>query len=152
MATATPGRRTVHSLRALTPSSQERERSLTGPMRPTRALAAVLADQTRAAMCLALLDGRAWTAGELATHTGVASSTVPATWTAAALVFVPAAGAVICSAGATESIVTFVVAVAAFPAASLATAVKVAAPSTTETVAVNVEPTIAAGVSRIFSS
>src|SRR5436309_1475409 len=43
MATATPGRRTVHSLRALTPSSQERERSLTGPMRPTRALAAVLA-------------------------------------------------------------------------------------------------------------
>ena len=38
-------------------------------------LAAVLADQTRAAMCLALLDGRAWTAGELATHTGVASST-----------------------------------------------------------------------------
>jgi hypothetical protein len=26
-------------------------------------------------MCLALLDGRAWTAGELATHTGVARST-----------------------------------------------------------------------------
>ena len=38
-------------------------------------LAALLADQTRAAMCLALLDGRAWTAGELATHTGVAPST-----------------------------------------------------------------------------
>ncbi|MEU1623201.1 winged helix-turn-helix domain-containing protein [Streptomyces sp. NPDC005722] len=39
------------------------------------ALAALLADETRAAMCLALLDGRAWTAGELARHTGVAPST-----------------------------------------------------------------------------
>ena len=39
------------------------------------ALAALLADETRAAMCLALLDGRAWTAGELAAHTGVAPST-----------------------------------------------------------------------------
>lgn len=39
------------------------------------ALAALLADQTRAAMCLALLDGRAWTAGELAAHAGVAPST-----------------------------------------------------------------------------
>jgi DNA-binding transcriptional ArsR family regulator len=39
------------------------------------ALANLLADETRAAMCLALLDGRAWTAGELATHTGVARST-----------------------------------------------------------------------------
>lgn len=39
------------------------------------ALAALIADETRAAMCLALLDGRAWTAGELATHTGVARST-----------------------------------------------------------------------------
>jgi DNA-binding transcriptional ArsR family regulator len=39
------------------------------------ALAALMADETRAAMCLALLDGRAWTAGELATHTGVARST-----------------------------------------------------------------------------
>jgi DNA-binding transcriptional ArsR family regulator len=38
-------------------------------------LAALLADETRAAMCLALLDGRAWTAGELATHAGVAPST-----------------------------------------------------------------------------
>lgn len=38
-------------------------------------LAALLADETRAAMCLALLDGRAWTAGELARHTGVARST-----------------------------------------------------------------------------
>ena len=38
-------------------------------------LAALLADETRAAICLALLDGRAWTAGELAAHTGVAPST-----------------------------------------------------------------------------
>ncbi|MZD04555.1 metalloregulator ArsR/SmtB family transcription factor [Streptomyces sp. SID5785] len=39
------------------------------------ALAALLADETRAACLLALLDGRAWTAGELARHAGVAPST-----------------------------------------------------------------------------
>jgi DNA-binding transcriptional ArsR family regulator len=39
------------------------------------ALARALADPTRAAFCLALLDGRAWTAGELARHAGVAAST-----------------------------------------------------------------------------
>lgn len=39
------------------------------------ALAALLADETRACFCLALLDGRAWTAGELARHAGVAPST-----------------------------------------------------------------------------
>jgi DNA-binding transcriptional ArsR family regulator len=38
-------------------------------------LAGLLADRTRAAMCLALLDGRAWTAGELAQCAGVARST-----------------------------------------------------------------------------
>ncbi|WP_199432337.1 ArsR/SmtB family transcription factor [Qaidamihabitans albus] len=38
-------------------------------------LAALLADRTRAAFCVALLDGRAWTAGELAAHAGVAPST-----------------------------------------------------------------------------
>jgi len=38
-------------------------------------LAALLADRTRAAMCLALLDGRAWTARELAAHARVAPST-----------------------------------------------------------------------------
>ncbi|MEU5908647.1 winged helix-turn-helix domain-containing protein [Micromonospora sp. NPDC047527] len=38
-------------------------------------LAALLADGTRAGMCLALLDGRAWTAGELARRAGVARST-----------------------------------------------------------------------------
>jgi DNA-binding transcriptional ArsR family regulator len=37
--------------------------------------AGLLADPTRAAFCLALLDGRAWTAGELARHAGVARST-----------------------------------------------------------------------------
>src|ERR1700757_3413365 len=38
-------------------------------------LAALLADETRAAICLALLDGRSWTAGELAAHPRVARST-----------------------------------------------------------------------------
>ncbi|WP_433557076.1 ArsR/SmtB family transcription factor [Pseudonocardia xinjiangensis] len=38
-------------------------------------LAALLADRTRAQFCLALLDGRAWTAGELAALAGVAPST-----------------------------------------------------------------------------
>ena len=38
-------------------------------------LARLLADETRAAFCLALLDGRAWTASELAGHAGVSAST-----------------------------------------------------------------------------
>ncbi len=38
-------------------------------------MAALLADRTRAAFCLALLDGRAWTAGELARHAGVSAPT-----------------------------------------------------------------------------
>ncbi|WP_433358949.1 ArsR/SmtB family transcription factor [Streptosporangium sp. CA-115845] len=42
---------------------------------PLAALAALLADDTRARFCLALLDGRAWSAGELAAHAGVAAST-----------------------------------------------------------------------------
>jgi len=42
------------------------------------ALAGLLADRTRAAFCLALLDGRAWTAVELAQHAGVAPSTATA--------------------------------------------------------------------------
>jgi DNA-binding transcriptional ArsR family regulator len=37
--------------------------------------AALLADPTRATFCLALLDGRTWTAGELAGHAGVAPAT-----------------------------------------------------------------------------
>ncbi|MFG1921912.1 ArsR/SmtB family transcription factor [Cryptosporangium sp. NPDC048952] len=43
--------------------------------RDLAALASLLADETRSALCLALLDGRAWTAGELASHVGVARST-----------------------------------------------------------------------------
>lgn len=39
------------------------------------ALAALLADRTRAAFCEALLDGRAWTASELAAQAQVAPST-----------------------------------------------------------------------------
>ncbi|MFJ3902742.1 ArsR/SmtB family transcription factor [Streptomyces sp. NPDC090025] len=42
---------------------------------PLASLAALFADETRAAFVLALLDGRAWTAGELARHAGVAPST-----------------------------------------------------------------------------
>ncbi|HZD98252.1 MAG TPA: winged helix-turn-helix domain-containing protein [Micromonosporaceae bacterium] len=38
-------------------------------------LARLLADDTRATFCLALLDGRAWTVTELARHAGVAAST-----------------------------------------------------------------------------
>jgi DNA-binding transcriptional ArsR family regulator len=37
--------------------------------------ASMLADRSRAAMCLALLDGRAWTAGELARHAGITPPT-----------------------------------------------------------------------------
>jgi DNA-binding transcriptional ArsR family regulator len=37
--------------------------------------AGLLADRTRAAFCLALLDGRTWTASGLARHAGVAAST-----------------------------------------------------------------------------
>ena len=39
-------------------------------------LAGLIADETRAACLLALLDGRAWTASELARHAGVAASTL----------------------------------------------------------------------------
>ncbi|WP_326688926.1 MULTISPECIES: helix-turn-helix domain-containing protein [unclassified Streptomyces] len=42
------------------------------------AMAGLLADGTRATFCLALLDGRAWTATELARHAGVAPSTATA--------------------------------------------------------------------------
>ena len=37
--------------------------------------AAAMADPTRAAMCAALMDGRAWTPGELGRYAGVARST-----------------------------------------------------------------------------
>ncbi|MFI7404542.1 ArsR/SmtB family transcription factor [Streptomyces sp. NPDC049541] len=39
-------------------------------------LAGLIADETRASCLLALLDGRAWTASELARHAGVAASTL----------------------------------------------------------------------------
>ncbi|MFE3035646.1 ArsR/SmtB family transcription factor [Streptomyces canus] len=53
------------------------ERMTKDPQAPRLArLAALIADETRAACLLALLDGRAWTAGELARHAGVAASTV----------------------------------------------------------------------------
>ncbi|GAA1413113.1 ArsR/SmtB family transcription factor [Catellatospora coxensis] len=45
------------------------------PTQQLARLAGLLADPTRAAICLALLDGRAWTAGELAHHVGVVAST-----------------------------------------------------------------------------
>lgn len=41
-------------------------------------LASLLADSTRATFCLALLDGRAWTSGELARLAGVVPSTASA--------------------------------------------------------------------------
>lgn len=44
-------------------------------MQQLAAVAAVLADASRATMCLALVDGRAWTVGELAAAAGVAPST-----------------------------------------------------------------------------
>lgn len=37
--------------------------------------AGLFADPSRMAMCLALIDGRAWTAGELARHVGISPST-----------------------------------------------------------------------------
>lgn len=43
---------------------------------PLARLIGLVADETRAACLLALLDGRAWTAGELARHAGVAASTL----------------------------------------------------------------------------
>ncbi|MEU0027623.1 winged helix-turn-helix domain-containing protein [Streptomyces sp. NPDC006335] len=53
------------------------ERMTKDPQAPRLArLAALIADDTRAACLLALLDGRAWTAGELARHAGVAASTL----------------------------------------------------------------------------
>lgn len=51
---------------------ERRERG-TGP--DLASVAALLADGTRAGFCVALLDGRAWTATELARHMGVARST-----------------------------------------------------------------------------
>ncbi|MFF8289003.1 ArsR/SmtB family transcription factor [Streptomyces sp. NPDC016309] len=46
------------------------------PAAKLASFAAALADETRAAICMCLLEGRAWTAGELARATGVAPSTI----------------------------------------------------------------------------
>jgi DNA-binding transcriptional ArsR family regulator len=43
---------------------------------PLATLASLLADNTRAAVCVALLDGRAWTAGELARTANVSPQTM----------------------------------------------------------------------------
>jgi DNA-binding transcriptional ArsR family regulator len=53
----------------------EVSRPQNGGMEALTRVAALLADKTRAAFCGALLDGRAWTANELATHARVAPST-----------------------------------------------------------------------------
>lgn len=50
-------------------------RNASGQAADLAALAGLLADRTRASFCVALLDGRAWTAAELARHAGVAAST-----------------------------------------------------------------------------
>lgn len=50
-------------------------RDASGQAADLAALAGLLADRTRASFCVALLDGRAWTAAELARHAGVAAST-----------------------------------------------------------------------------
>ncbi|MFI6148630.1 ArsR/SmtB family transcription factor [Streptomyces sp. NPDC051109] len=57
----------------LTPSARA---DTPAPAARLAAFAAALADETRAAMCMTLLEGRAWTAGELARITAVAPSTV----------------------------------------------------------------------------
>ncbi|MGW9068226.1 ArsR/SmtB family transcription factor [Streptomyces yangpuensis] len=63
---------------ASTPAPAEAPGSMDAPAPAARlaAFAAALADETRAAICMTLLEGRAWTAGELARITGVAPSTV----------------------------------------------------------------------------
>jgi DNA-binding transcriptional ArsR family regulator len=53
----------------------EASRSQNGGVDALAQVAGLLADSTRAAICGALLDGRAWTARELAAHAGVAAST-----------------------------------------------------------------------------
>lgn len=53
-----------------------------GPVTPLAKLSGLLADSSRAEMCLALLDGRAWTLGELARLAHIAPSTATAHVTA----------------------------------------------------------------------
>ncbi|MEU7060808.1 winged helix-turn-helix domain-containing protein [Streptomyces sp. NPDC046197] len=60
----------------MTTRDPKRARPRDAPAPGLAALAGLIADETRAACLLALLDGRAWTAGELARHAGVAASTL----------------------------------------------------------------------------
>jgi DNA-binding transcriptional ArsR family regulator len=60
---------------AETTAVQNEAMQTTAQSRALADLASLLADGTRASFCVALLDGRAWTAGELARHAGVAPST-----------------------------------------------------------------------------
>ena len=69
----TAARPPSHSPSSPAPPPAPSHSPITGP--DLAALAGLLADATRASFCLALLDGRAWTAGELARHAGVAAST-----------------------------------------------------------------------------
>jgi DNA-binding transcriptional ArsR family regulator len=48
------------------------------PANPLAEIAAVLADPTRATMCLSLIDGRAWTVGELGRAAGVSAPSATA--------------------------------------------------------------------------
>ena len=60
----------------MTPGARPPGRQLAGVSPESIArFAGLLADRSRVAMCLALLDGRAWTAGELGSQAGVARST-----------------------------------------------------------------------------
>ncbi|MER6354409.1 winged helix-turn-helix domain-containing protein [Streptomyces sp. NPDC001634] len=63
-------------LECMTTRDPGRARPRDGQAPGLAALAGLIADETRAACLLALLDGRAWTAGELARHAGVAASTL----------------------------------------------------------------------------
>ncbi len=67
--TLSPGALTLGRLLVAGAALGTLSQQMTAPARagePLAALATLLADTTRATMCLALLDGRAWTAGELA--------------------------------------------------------------------------------------
>ncbi|MGF7238510.1 MAG: ArsR/SmtB family transcription factor [Frankia sp.] len=75
MAATTHGRTTPRRPTAPGKANRTAARGGVAPGGDLAGLAALLADGTRAAICLALLDGRAWTAGELATRTGVTAPT-----------------------------------------------------------------------------
>jgi DNA-binding transcriptional ArsR family regulator len=67
------GRSAAPNTSAPTEASPAQNDAMTAPR--LAALAGLLADDTRATFLLALLDGRAWTAGELAGHARVAPAT-----------------------------------------------------------------------------